>query len=229
MVSRLAYVENMKTILVSENENFLHENFPLLNRICHRILENNANDYQLTFGAGKFESNIRGISDRIRVKQIKMYERHLRIFQLGMEENKNFSSFQIEKRYANEAITESWSGLRLNVKDSYILDGFFIAFKRKTSMSFKETFNNLMTLSFFMNYSIHDEGISYRKALEYPKMINSNFSFLRENGSDPYKYIRFLAFMGLSPIQTDSLDTCFSIKDKLKQKWQKRINPQRHF
>ena len=86
-----------------------------------------------------------------------------------------------------------------------------------------------MTLSFFMNYAIHDEGMSYRKALGYPKMINSNFSFIRENDNDPYKYIRVLAFMGLSPIKADSLNTCFSIKDKLKQKWQNRINPQRRF
>ena len=37
MVSRLAYTENMKTLLLSEDERFLHENFPLLNLICHRI------------------------------------------------------------------------------------------------------------------------------------------------------------------------------------------------
>lgn len=99
-----------------------------------------------------------------------------------------------------------------------MLDDLFIAFKRKTTMSFKERFNNLMILSFFMNYAIHDEGVYHKKALVYPKMINSNFSFLRENDNDSYKYIRVLAFMGLSPIQADSLNTCLSIKDKLRQK-----------
>lgn len=229
MVSRLAYAENMKTLLLSEDNDFLNDQSSLLNRICHRILDNDANGYQLTFNRDKFESNTPDIGDRIRAKQINLYARNLRIYQLGQEENSPFASFQIDKRYTDGAMAESWSQSKVSVKEAYMLDDLFITFKRKTTMSFKETFNNLMTLSFFMNYAIHDEGMSYRKALGYPKMINSNFSFIRENDNDPYKYIRVLAFMGLSPIKADSLNTCFSIKDKLKQKWQNRINPQRRF
>lgn len=217
MVSRLAYTENMKTLLLSEDERFLHENFPLLNLICHRILDDDADGYRLTFERDRFESNTPDIGVRIRNKQANLYARNLRIYQLGQEGNPVFAPFSIDKRYTDGAIAESWSQSQVNVKDAYMLDDLFIAVKRKTTMSFKKTFNNLMTLSFFMNYSIHDKGMSYRKALVYPKMINSDFSFLRENDNDPYKYIRVLAFMGLSPIQADSLDTCFSIKYKLKQ------------
>lgn len=229
MVSRLAYANNMKTLLLSEDDDFLNNQFSLLNQICHRILDSDANGYQLTFNRDKFESNTPDIGAKIRVKQANLYARNLRIYQLGKEEKQVFAPFQIDKRYTDGAMTESWSQSQVSVKDVYLLDDLFIAFKRKTTMSFKEAFNNLMTLSFFMNYAIHDEGMSYRKALEYPKMINSDFPFIRENGNDPYKYIRVLAFMGLSPIQADSLDTCFSIKDKLKQKWQNRINPRRRF
>lgn len=229
MVSRLAYVGNMKTLLLSGDDEFLHKNSPLLNQICHRILNNDVNRYRLTFGRDRFVSNTPDIGARIRVMQTNLYTRNLRIYQLGKEENQVFAPFQIDKRYTDGAMAESWSQSQVSVKDAYMLDDLFVAFKRKTNMSFKETFNNLMTLSFFMNYTMHDEGISYRKALGYPKMINSDFSFLRENDNDPYKYIRVLAFMGLSPIQADSLDTCFSIKDKLKQKWQNRINPRRRF
>ena len=229
MVSRLAYVGNMKTLLLSGDDEFLHKNSPLLNQICHRILNNDVNRYRLTFGRDRFVSNTPDIGARIRVMQTNLYTRNLRIYQLGKEENQVFAPFQIDKRYTDGAMAESWSQSQVSVKDAYMLDDLFVAFKRKTNMSFKETFNNLMTLSFFMNYAIHDDGMSYRNALKYPKMINSDFSFIRENGYDPYKYIRVLAFMGLSPIQADSLDTCFSIKDKLKQKWQNRINPRRHF
>ena len=230
MVSRLAYADHMKTLLLSEDERFLHDNFPLLNRICHRILDNDAVGYRLTFERDRFESDTPDIGFRIRAKQINLYARNLQIYQLGQEENRPFSSFQIDKQYMNGTIAESWSQSKVSVKDAYLLDELFIAFKRETTMSFKETFNNLMTLSFFMNYTIHDEGISYRrKELKYPKMINSDFSFLRENDKDPYKYIRVLAFMGLAPIQADSLDICFSIRYKLEQKWQNRINPRRRF
>lgn len=229
MVSRLAYVGNMKTLLLSGDDEFLHKNSPLLNQICHRILNNDVNRYRLTFGRDRFVSNTSDIGARIRVMQTNLYTRNLRIYQLGKEENQVFAPFQIDKRYTDGAMAESWSQSQVSVKDAYMLDDLFVAFKRKTNMSFKETFNNLMTLSFFMNYAIHDDGMSYRNALKYPKMINSDFSFIRENGYDPYKYIRVLAFMGLSPIQADSLDTCFSIKDKLKQKWQNRINPRRRF
>lgn len=229
MVSRLAYVGNMKTLLLSGDDEFLHKNSPLLNQICHRILNNDVNRYRLTFGRDRFVSNTPDIGARIRVMQTNLYTRNLRIYQLGKEENQVFAPFQIDKRYTDGAMAESWSQSQVSVKDAYMLDDLFVAFKRKTNMSFKETFNNLMTLSFFMNYAIHDDGMSYRNALKYPKMINSDFSFIRENGYDPYKYIRVLAFMGLSPIQADSLDTCFSIKDKLKQKWQNRINPRRRF
>ena len=229
MVSRLAYVGNMKTLLLSGDDEFLHKNSPLLNQICHRILDNGVNRYRLTFGRDRFVSNTPDIGARIRVMQTNLYTRNLRIYQLGREENQVFAPFQIDKRYADGAIAESWSQSQVSVKDAYMLDDLFVAFKRKTNMSFKETFNNLMTLSFFMNYAIHDDGMSYRNALKYPKMINSDFSFIRENGYDPYKYIRVLAFMGLSPIQADSLDICLSIKDKLKQKWQNRINPRRRF
>lgn len=217
MISRLAYAENMKALLLSEDDNFLDKNFQLLNQICHRILNNNENDYRLTFERNRFESNIPDIGARIRVKQTNLYARNLRIYRLGQEENQVFAPFQIDKRYTDGAMAESWSQSQVSVKGAYMLDDLFIAFKRKTTMSFKETFNNLMTLSFFMNYTMHDEGISYRKALGYPKMINSDFSFLRENDNDPYKYIRVLAFMGLSPIQAHSLNTCLSIKNKLKQ------------
>ena len=44
MVSRLAYVGNMKTLLLSGDDEFLHKNSPLLNQICHRILNNDVND-----------------------------------------------------------------------------------------------------------------------------------------------------------------------------------------
>ena len=229
MVSRLAYVDNMKTLLLSEDDDFLNNQFPLLNKICHRILDNDADGYRLTFERDRFESNTPDIRVKIKVKQANLYARNLWIYQLGQEEKQVFAPFQIDKRYTDGAIAESWSRSQVGVKDAYMLDDFFVAFKRKTTMSFKETFNNLMTLSFFMNYTLHDEGMSYKKALEYPKMINSDFSFVRENDNDPYKYIRVLAFMGLSPIQTDSLNTCLSIKDKLKQKWQNRINPRRRF
>lgn len=229
MVSRLAYADNMKTLLLSEDDDFLNNQFSLLNKICHRILDNDADGYRLTFERDRFESNTPNIGGRIRTKQANLYARNLRIYQLGQEENQVFAPFQIDKRYTDGAIAESWSQSQVSVKDAYMLDDLFIAFKRKTTMSFKEAFNNLMTLSFFMNYTIHDEGMSYRKALKYPKMINSDFSFIRENSNDPYKYIRVLAFMGLSPIQADSLDTCLSIKDKLKPKWQNRINPRRRF
>ena len=229
MVSRLAYADNMKTLLLSEDDDFLNNQFSLLNKICHRILDNDADGYRLTFERDRFESNTPNIGIRIRAKQANLYARNLRIYQLGQEENQVFAPFQIDKRYTDGAIAESWSQSQVSVKDAYMLDDLFIAFKRKTTMSFKEAFNNLMTLSFFMNYTIHDEGMSYRKALEYPKMINSDFPFIRENGNDPYKYIRVLAFMGLSPILADSLDTCLSIKDKLKPKWQNRINPRRRF
>ena len=217
MMSRFAYAGNLKTLLLSEDDDFLNNQFPLLNLICHRILENNVNDYRLTFERNKFESNTPNIKAKIRAKQTKLYARSFQIYQLGQEENRIFASFPIDKRFADGAVAESWSRSQVRVKDAYMIDDFFFAFKRKSTMSFKETFNNLMTLSFFMNYAIHDEGISYRKALEYPKMINSNFSFIKENDNDPYKYIRVLAFMGLSPIQTDSLETCSSIKDRLKQ------------
>lgn len=229
MVSRLAYAENMKTLLLSEDYDFLNNQFSLLNRICHRILDNSANEYNLTFENGRFESNTPGIRAKIRAKQANLYARNLRIYQLGQEEKQVFAPFQIDKRYTNGAMAESWSQSQVSVKDAYMLDDLFIAFKRKTTMSFKETFNNLMTLSFFMNYAIHEEGMSYRKTLECPKMINSDYSFIRENDNDPYKYIRVLAFLGLSPIQAGSLNICLSIKEKLKQKWQNRINPRRHF
>ena len=229
MVSRFAYANNMKALLLSEDEGFLHGNFPLLNRICHRILDNDANGYQLTFNRDKFESNTPDIGSKIRAKQANQYARNLKIYQLGQEENRNFATFPIDKRFADGAVAESWSQSQISVKDAYMLDDFFVAFKRKTMMSFKEAFNNLMTLSFFMNYSMHDEGISYRNTLNYPKMINSDFSFIREDDNDPYKYIRVLAFMGLSPIHTDSLDTCLGIRAKMEQKWQNRINPRRHY
>ena len=229
MVSRLAYAENMKALLLSEDERFLHENFTLLNRICHRILDNDANGYQLTFNRGRFESNTPDIGSKIRAKQTNLYARNLKIYQLGQEENRAFASFPIDKRFTDGATAESWSRQQISVKDAYMLDDFFVAFKRKTTMSFKETFNNLITLSFFMNYALHDEGMSYRNTLNYPKMINSDYPFLWGNDNDPYKYIRVLAFMGLLPIHTDSLDTCLSIRAKMKQKWQNRINPRRHY
>lgn len=230
MVSRLAYVENMKTLLLSENEHFLHENFSLLNRICHRILDNNANEYRLIFERDRFESNIPNIGAKIRAKQARLYARNLRIYELGQEEKQAFASFSIDKRFTDGAVVESWSHSQVCVKEAYIIDDFLVAFKRKTTMTFKKAFNNLMTLSFFMNYAIHDDGeVSYKKTLEYPKMINSDFSFFRGNDNDPNKYIRILAFMGLSPIQADSLDICFNIKEKSKQEWQNRRNPQRPF
>lgn len=229
MVSRLAYVDNMKTLLLSEDDDFLNNQFPLLNKICHRILDNDADGYRLTFERDRFESNTPDIGVKIKVKQANLYARNLWIYQLGQEEKQVFAPFQIDKRYTEGAIAESWSQSQVHVKDAYMLDDFFIAFKRKTTMSFKETFNNLMTLSFFTNYAIHDDGMSYRKALEYPKMINSNFTFIKENDNDPYKYIRVLAFMGLSPIKADSLNACLSIKDKLKPKWRNRINPRKRF
>ena len=229
MVSRLAYADNMKTLLLSEDDDFLNNQSPLLNQICHRILDSDAEGYRLTFERNRFESNTPDIGVRIRAKQTKLYARNLRIYRLGQEENRAFVYFPIDKQFADDAVAKSWSQSQVNVKDAYMFDDLFIAFKRKTTMSFKETFNNLMTLSFFMNYTIHDEGMSYRKALEYPKMINSDFPFIRESDNDPYKYIRVLAFMGLSPIQADSLNICLSIKDKLKQRWQNRINPRRRF
>lgn len=229
MVSRLAYVENMKTLLLSEDKSFLDKNFQLLNRICHRILNNDANEYRSTFGKNTFASNIPEISAKIRAKQLKLYTHNIKIYQLGLDEKRTFSTFSIDKRFTDRAIVGSWSQSKIRVKEAYMLDDFFIAFKRKTTMSFKDTFNNLMTLSFFMNYTINDIGISYRKALKYPKMINSNFSFIRENGNDPYRYIRILAFMGLAPIQADSLNICLNIKDKLSKKWQNRINPLKRF
>ena len=182
MVSRLAYVGNMKTLLLSGDDEFLHKNSPLLNQICHRILNNDVNRYRLTFGRDRFVSNTPDIGARIRVMQTNLYTRNLRIYQLGKEENQVFAPFQIDKRYTDGAMAESWSQSQVSVKDAYMLDDLFVAFKRKTNMSFKETFNNLMTLSFFMNYAIHDDGMSYRNALKYPKMINSDFSFIRENG-----------------------------------------------
>ena len=230
MVSRLAYVENMKTLLLSEDEDFLNKNSLLLNQICHRILDNDANRYRLIFERDRFESNTPNIGAKIRAKQARLYARNLRIYQLGQEERRAFASFQIDKRFTDRAIVESWSHSQISVKDAYMIDDVLVAFKRKTTMTFKKAFNNLMTLSFFMNYAIHDDGeVSYKKTLEYPKMINSDFSFFRGNDNDPNKYIRVLAFMGLSPIQADSLDTCFNIKEKLKQEWRNRRNLQRLF
>lgn len=230
MVSRLAYVENMKTLLLSEDEDFLNKNSLLLNQICHRILDNDANRYRLIFERDRFESNTPNIGAKIRAKQARLYARNLRIYQLGQEERRAFASFQIDKRFTDGAIVESWSHSQISVKDAYMIDDVLVAFKRKNTMTFKKAFNNLMTLSFFMNYAIHDDGeVSYKKTLEYPKMINSDFSFFRGNDNDPNKYIRVLAFMGLSPIQADSLDTCFNIKEKLKQEWRNRRNLQRLF
>lgn len=229
IVSRLAYSENMKTLLISEDENFLDKNFQLLKRICHRILNNDSNDWRLTFGRNDFDSDTPNISAKIKAKQINLYARNLKIYQLGQEEKRTFSSFPIDKRFMDGAVVRSWSKTQISVKDAYMLDDFFVAFKRETTMSFKKTFNKLMTLSFFMNYAITDDGVSYRKALAYPKMINSNYSFIRENDNDPFRYIRILAFMGLSPIQTDSLNTCINIRNKMKQEWQNRINQRRHF
>ena len=227
MVSRLAYVESMKTLLLSEDECFLNENFILLNQICHRILDNNANSFRSIFETNRFESNTPDIGVKIRTKQTKLYTRNFLIYQLGEKEKQSFAPFQIDKQIADRAVVESWSHSQVSVKDAYMIDDFLVTFKRKSTMTFKKAFNNLMTLSFFMNYTIHDGEISYKRTLEYPKMINSDFSFLREN--DPYKYIRVLAFMGLLPIQVNSLDTCFGIKDKLKHIWQNRRNPQRPF
>ena len=229
MVSRLAYVENMKTLLLSEDEHFLNKNFLLLNQICHRILENNSNSYRLIFKTDRFESNTPDIGAKIRAKQARLYARNLRIYKLGKEEKRDFASFPIDKRFTDGTVVESWSRSQVSVRDAYMIDEIFVAFKRKTTMTFKKAFNNLMTLSFFMNYAIHDGEISYKKTLEYPKMINSDFSFFKENDNDPNKNIRVLAFMGLSPIQADSLDVCFDIKAKLKQKWQSRRNQQRPF
>lgn len=53
MVLRLAYAENMQTLLLSEDEGFLHENFPLLYRICHRILNHDAAGCQFDVHQGK--------------------------------------------------------------------------------------------------------------------------------------------------------------------------------
>lgn len=68
MVSRLAYVENMKTLLLSEDEHFLNKNFLLLNQTCHRILENNSNSYRSIFKTDRFESNTPDIGAKIRAK-----------------------------------------------------------------------------------------------------------------------------------------------------------------
>ena len=228
MVSRLAYVENMKVLLLLEDVDFLHNNFRLLEQICHRILTD-TQDCQWMFRSGNFESNIPHIGARIRAKQNGLYARNLRTYELGLKERQNFSTFPIDKRFEEKAVAESWSQSRISVKDAYMVDDCFIAFKRKTKMTFKETFNNLMTLSFFMNYSIRDEGISYKKIVEYPKLINCDFPFIRENNNDPYKYIRVLAFMGLTPITVNSLDACFSIRNQLRQKWQKPVNPRKRF
>lgn len=217
MVSRLAYVENMKTLLLSEDEHFLNKNFLLLNQICHRILDNDANGYRLIFERDRFESNTPNIGAKIRAKQARLYARNLWIYRLGKEEKRAFASFQIDKQFTDGTVVESWSHSQISVKDAYMIDDFLVTFKRRTTMTFKKAFNNLMTLSFFMNYAIHDGEISYKKTLEYPKMINSDFSFFRGNDNDPNKYIRVLAFMGLSPIQADSLDICFNIRKKLKR------------
>lgn len=217
MVSRLAYVENMKTLLLSEDERFLNKDFLLLNQICHRILDNDANGYRLIFERDRFESNTPNIGAKIRAKQARLYARNLRIYRLGKDEKRAFAPFQIDKRFTDGAIVESWSHSQISVKDAYMINDLLVTFKRKNTMTFKKAFNNLMTFSFFMNYAIHDGEISYKRTLEYPKMINSDFSFFRENGNDPNKYIRFLAFVGLSPIQADSLDICFNIRKKLKR------------
>ena len=124
MVSRLAYVENMKTLLLSENEHFLHENFSLLNRICHRILDNNANEYRLIFERDRFESNIPNIGAKIRAKQARLYARNLRIYELGQEEKQAFASFSIDKRFTDGAVVESWSHSQVCVKEAYIIDDF---------------------------------------------------------------------------------------------------------
>lgn len=180
MVSRLAYVENMKTLLLSGDERFLHDNFPLLNQICHRILDNDANEYRLIFERDRFESNTPNIGAKIRAKQARLYARNLRIYKLGQEEKRAFASFPIDKRFTDGAVVESWSHSQVCVKDAYMIDDVLVAFKRKNTMTFKKAFNNLMTLSFFMNYAIHDDGeVSYKKTLEYPKMINSDFFFFR--------------------------------------------------
>jgi len=158
----------------------------------------------LIFGKNKFESNTADVGLRIKAKQSKQYVRNLQIYQFGQHENQAFAPFSFDKNDMNIAIAEGCSRLHIRVKDAYMLNDCLVAVKRKTKMTFKETFNNLMTLSFFLNYSIHDKGVFYRKTFAHPKM----------------KYIRVLAFMGLSPIRVDSLEACLRIKDRLRDNCQ---------
>jgi len=213
MSARLSYSSNMKTILVIEDE-ISNVADSILSQVFHHITyDDSISNLKKLLKDQQFVTKTHEISKKTKKSTLDKFSKCMEISEKAFSLSNQYAHFELEKKYSTQVISWAHPTKKKIVNDIYCDNDILFAFKKKTTKTFKETFENLLTYSFMMNYWLHDGHISINSnTFNLAKIVNTDFEIVNNDKNDPYKYARKLAFMGLSPVKMNSKDNIEELK-----------------
>lgn len=213
MASRLSYIGNMKTILVIKDEIQNVDESILCQAFHHITYDDSIDNLKKLLKDKQFVTKTHEISKKTKNSTLDKFSKCIGITEKAFSVSNQYAHFELKKSYSTQVISWARPTKKKTVNDIYWDDDILLAFKNKSTRTFKETFENLLTYSFMMNYRLND-GRIYINSNTYnlAKIVNTDFEIVKNDKTDPYKYARQLAFMGLSAVKINSKDNIEEIK-----------------
>lgn len=213
MVSRLSYVGNLKTILLTEDE-IPNIGNTILNQVFHHITyDDSIDDIAKLLRDKQFETKTREISNITKKATLDNFYKCMDVSEKMLAISKQYSRFTLEKSLQK---VYSWAcpNKKKTIYDVYYDEDILLAFKGKTKSAFKESFENLITYIFMMNYQLQDGHILLNRATyNLAKIVNTEYEIFDYRNADPYKYVRKLAYMGLSAVKINTKECLTQIRE----------------
>lgn len=213
MAARLSYTGNMKALLVIEDEITNIADSILSQAFHHITYDDNIENLKKLLKDKQFVTRTHEISRKIKKLTLDNFSKCMEISEKAFSLSNQYAQFKLEKGYSIQVISWACPTKKKKVNDIYLDNDILLAFKNKTTKTFKETFENLLTYSFMMSYGLHDGHICInRSTFDLAKIVNTDYEIVKNDKIDPYKYARQLAFMGLSTVKINSKDNLEEIK-----------------
>lgn len=214
MASRLSYIGNLKTILFTEDEIQNIDN-SILDQVFHHITYNDSiDDIAKLLRDKQFETKTREISKITKKATLDKFHKCMGVSEKMQTISKQYSRFILEKSHQNQVYSWACPNKKKNINDVYYDEDILLAFKGKTKSAFKESFENLITYIFMMDYQLQNGHILLNSnTYNLVKIVNTDYEIFNYNNADPYKYVRKLAYMGLSTVKINTKESLTQIRE----------------
>ena len=211
--SRLSYINNMKTILITPREIKGIDNNILCQAFHHITFDDNKENIGKLLRDKSFSSIARPISHDVQIEIQRRYANCILISELMHTKSESYSLFELGKKSTFEV--RSWVAPQTtkHINDAYDDNDVFLIFKNLSKSSIKESIENVFTYGMLMCHRLENgEILINHKYSQLTKVVNSGYKIINDQNQDSMKYARALAMMGFSVVRISSYDEVEEIR-----------------